>query len=185
MKDQSWKVITSEYLVKVPWAVLRKDSCIMPSGYIVPEYYVLEYPNWVNVVALTDTNKIILVRQYRHGAGESLLEIPGGVIDEGEDSLTAARRELLEETGYWFDSFEKICDLFPNPATSNNITTTYLAKGGKKVQEQELDSQEDIEVTLASLSEVKELLLQNKFGQALHASALFYALLNLGELDVS
>lgn len=180
---QHWKTLSSEYLVKAPWAVLRKDSCIMPNGYIVPEYYILEYPNWVNVVALTDENKIVLVKQYRHGAQESILEIPGGVIDEGEDSLTAAKRELLEETGYLFDSFEQLCDLFPNPATSNNITTTYLARGGKKFQEQELDSQEDIEVILKSPSEVKQLLLQNKFGQALHSAALFYALLSLGELN--
>jgi 8-oxo-dGTP pyrophosphatase MutT (NUDIX family) len=155
----------------------------MPNGYIVPEYYILEYPNWVNIVALTDKNKIVLVKQYRHGVQESILEIPGGVIDEGEDSITAAKRELLEETGYLFDSFEQLCDLFPNPATSNNITTTYLARGGKKVQEQELDFQEDIEVILKSPSEVKQLLLQNKFGQALHSAALFYALLNLGELN--
>ncbi|HLT41166.1 MAG TPA: NUDIX hydrolase [Sphingobacteriaceae bacterium] len=182
MKEQRWKILSSEYLVKAPWAVLRKDSCLMPSGHIVPEYYVLEYPNWVNVVALTDKNQIVLVRQYRHGIQKSLLEIPGGMIDEGEDSLAAAKRELLEETGYKFDSFENICELFPNPATSNNITTTYLARGGRKVQEQELDLQEDIEVILASPSEVKELLLQNKFEQALHAAALFYALLSIGEI---
>jgi 8-oxo-dGTP pyrophosphatase MutT (NUDIX family) len=155
---------------------------MMPNGYIVPEYYILEYPNWVNIVALTDKNEIVLVKQYRHGVQESVLEIPGGVIDEGEDSLVAAKRELLEETGYLFDSFEKICELFPNPATSNNNTTTYLARGGKKVQEQQLDSQEDIEVILKSPNEVKQLLLQNKFGQALHTAALFYALLNLEEL---
>lgn len=182
MKQQSWRTLSSEYLVNEPWAVLRRDSCMMPNGYIVPEYYILEYPNWVNIVALTDKNEIVLVKQYRHGVQESVLEIPGGVIDEGEDALVAAKRELLEETGYLFDSFEKICELFPNPATSNNITTTYLARGGKKVQEQQLDSQEDIEVILKSPEEVKQLLLQNKFGQALHTAALFYALLNLEEL---
>lgn len=182
MKEQSWRVLSSKYLVNARWAVLRKDSCMMPNGHVVPEYFVLEYPNWVNIVALTEDNRVILVRQYRHGVEESVLEIPGGVIDEGEDSLTAAKRELLEETGYRFNSFEMLCDLFPNPATSNNITTTYLARGGKKVQEQELDSQEDIEVILKSPSEVKKLLLKNEFGQALHSAALFYALLKLGEL---
>lgn len=181
MKQQSWRTLSSEYLVNAPWAVLRRDSCMMPNGYIVPEYYILEYPNWVNIVALTDENQVVLVKQYRHGVQESILEIPGGVIDDGEDSLIAAKRELLEETGYVFDSFERICDLFPNPATSNNSTATYLARGGRKVQEQQLDSQEDIEVILKSPSEVKQLLLQNKFGQALHTAALFYALLNLGE----
>lgn len=183
MNSQNWKILSSNYLVNAPWAVLRKDSCLMPSGHVVPEYYVLEYPNWVNVVALTEENEIILVKQYRHGIGECVLEIPGGVIDEGESSLVAAKRELLEETGYLFESFEKLCDLFPNPATSNNTTTTYLARGGRKVQEQELDLQEDIEVILASPTEVKTFLLHNKFGQALHTAALFYALISLGELN--
>lgn len=171
-----WKVITSEYLVKAPWAVLRRDQCEMPNGHIVPEYYVLEYPNWVNIVAFTKENDIILVKQYRHGAGKEFLEIPGGVIDDGEEALAAAKREMLEETGYTFDSMEKLVDLYPNPATSTNITTTFLARGGVKVKEQALDDQEEIDVILVSLEEAKKLLKDNKIGQALHAAALFYAI---------
>lgn len=182
MSNLQWKTLTSEYLVKAPWAVLRRDSCRMPNGHTVPEYYVLEYPNWVNIVAITTENKIILVRQYRHGIKQDVLEIPGGVIDSGETALKAAKRELLEETGYEFERFEKISELFPNPATSNNITTTYLATGGKKVGEQQLDDQEEIEIHLASIEEVKELLVSNRFGQALHSAALFYALLKIGLL---
>lgn len=174
-----WKILSSEYLVRAPWAVLRRDQCEMPSGHIVPEYYVLEYPNWVNIVALTNENKVILVKQYRHGAGKEFLEIPGGVIDEGEDALTAAKREMLEETGYAFESMEKLVDLYPNPATSTNITTTFLAKGGVKVKEQALDDQEEIEVLLFSIEEVKQLLKDHKIGQALHVSALFYWLTDL------
>lgn len=180
MNKLSWRVLDSTYLVRVPWAVLRRDICQMPNGHVVPEYYVLEYPNWANVVALTSDNQFILIRQYRHGAGDVFLEIPGGVIDEGETALQAARREMLEETGYEFESFEEICNLYPNPATSNNITTTYLALGGIRKQEQALDMQEEIEVLLVSPDEVKELLFANQFGQSLHASALFYALKHLG-----
>jgi len=182
MSELNWKVLDSTYLVNAPWAVLRKDICEMPNGHIVPEYYVLEYPNWVNIVALTADNQFILVKQYRHGAKLAVLEIPGGVIDEGEEALEAAKRELLEETGYSFSSFEKLCELFPNPATSNNITTTYLAKGGVKIQDQELDSQEEIDIILTSPEEVKKLVLENKFGQALHTAALFYGLHQLGML---
>lgn len=179
MSDLRWEVLESKYLVNAPWAVLRRDVCQMPNGHIVPEYYVLEYPDWANVVALTEDGHFILVKQYRHGAGEVFLEIPGGVIDEGETALNAAKREMIEETGYEFESFEEVCKLYPNPATSNNMTTTFLARGGVKVHEQTLDSQEDIEVLLASPEEVKELLFENKFGQSLHASALFYALKHL------
>lgn len=179
MSELTWKVLESNYLVRAPWAVLRKDVCQMPNGHVVPEYYVLEYPDWANVVALTSEGQFILVKQYRHGAGKVFLEIPGGVIDEGETAREAATREMLEETGYEFESFEELCQLYPNPATSNNITTTFLARGGVKKQEQALDSQEEIEVLLASSDELKELLFKNKFGQSLHASALFYALKHL------
>ena len=174
-----WETLSSEYLVRAPWAVLRKDECRMPNGHIVPDYYVLEYPDWVNMVALTADNRFILVRQYRHGVQQSVLEVPGGVIDPGENAPEAARREMLEETGYRFDTIEEISTLFPNPATSTNKTTTYLLTGGMKVQEQDLDEQEDIEVILASPAEVKQWLLDNQFGQALHTAALFYALVKL------
>lgn len=152
----------------------------MPNGRVVPEYYVLEYPDWVNMVALTADNQFILVRQYRHGVQQEVLEVPGGVIDPGEDAETAAAREMLEETGYRFDRIEPLSTLFPNPATSTNRTTSYLLTGGVKVQEQALDDQEEIEVVLASPEEVKQLLLENRFGQALHTAALFYGLVRLG-----
>lgn len=174
-----WETLSSEYLVRAPWAVLRKDACRMPNGHIVSDYYVLEYPDWVNMVALTADNQFILVRQYRHGVQQNVLEVPGGVIDPGEHAPEAARREMLEETGYRFDTIEEISTLFPNPATSTNKTTTYLLTGGVKVQEQDLDEQEEIEVILASPAEVKQWLLDNRFGQALHTAALFYALVKL------
>jgi len=154
----------------------------MPNGHLVPEYYVLEYPDWVNMVALTTENRFILVRQYRHGVREDVLEIPGGVIDPGEIPEEAARREMLEETGFSFQTIELLASLYPNPATSNNRTFTYLLTGGLKVQDQHLDEQEEIEVVLVSPAELKQLLFENRFGQALHTAALFYALTRLGLL---
>src|SRR3954467_9412112 len=96
--ELKWKRISAHYIHKGPWATLRSDKCEMPDGRIVDQYYVLEYPNWVNAVALTAENKIIMVRQYRHAAGIVSLEIPGGVIDGDEKPEDAMRRELLEET---------------------------------------------------------------------------------------
>jgi 8-oxo-dGTP pyrophosphatase MutT (NUDIX family) len=93
----------------------------MPDGRIVDQYYVLEYPNWVNAVALTTDNKILMVRQYRHAAGIVSLEIPGGVIDGNEEPAAAMRRELLEETGYQFDDIELISIVYPNPSTAINM----------------------------------------------------------------
>ncbi|WFB63655.1 NUDIX hydrolase [Sphingobacterium sp. WM] len=179
---EKWKTINSNYIIQRPWATLRVDKLEMPNGNIKEEYYVLEYPTWVNMVALTEDNEIIFVKQYRHGAGQIMVELPAGVVEENEDPEIAARRELLEETGYAFDQITYVCELFANPATSGNITYTYLLTGGRKVQEQDLDPSEDIEVVLMELEEAKQFLFENKIGQALHSSALFYTLKKLGKL---
>lgn len=172
---KKWKLLSSEYISKAPWATLRRDTCELPNGKINDHYYVLEYPNWVNMVGITEDNQLIVIKQYRHAAEEIILEIPAGMIEKDEEPQLAAEREMLEETGYSFSKIERIAQLFPNPATSKNVTYTYLMQGGIKVQEQDLDETEDIDVFLISIDEAKELLLQNKFGQALQASALFYA----------
>jgi ADP-ribose pyrophosphatase len=181
MKDLTWKKLSSSYIHKGPWATLRSDRCEMPDGHIVEDYYVLEYNNWVNAVAITEDNDVLMVRQYRHAAGIISLEIPGGVIDDGETPEQALRRELLEETGYQFDDFELLCTIYANPSTANNHTYCYLARGGKKVQEQQLDNQEEIIVETFTIPEVKKLLAENKIAQALHCTGLFYALMKLGE----
>ena len=178
----TWKICHSEYIHKGPWATLRSDKCEMPDGRIVDEYYVLEYPNWVNAVAITEDNKVLMVRQYRHAAAIVSLEIPGGVIDGDEKPEAAMRRELLEETGYEFNDIDPLCTIYANPSTANNHTYCYLAKGGKKVQEQSLDEHEELIVEEYTIAEVKQLFADNKIAQALHCTSLFYALMKLGEL---
>ncbi|MHB1179558.1 MAG: NUDIX hydrolase [Daejeonella sp.] len=180
MGNLDWERISSKYLVRADWATLRVDTCRMPDGTVIPDYYVLEYPDWVNVVALTEDNQVILVRQYRHAAGEEILELPGGVMEKGESPEQAARRELLEETGYEFDKVEFLSELYANPATATNKTHCFLATGGKKTSEQNLDRGEEIIIELVSLTELKELVLNNEIGQALHTSGIFYALVKLG-----
>ncbi len=179
---EKWKTLDSKYIIQRPWATLRVDKLEMPNGNIKEEYYVLEYPTWVNMVALTDDDQVIFVKQYRHGAGEIMVELPAGVVEDNEEPELAARRELLEETGYVFEDITYICELYANPATSGNRTITYLLTGGMKVQDQELDASEDIDVVLMSLEEAKQFLFDNKIGQALHSSALFYTLKKLGKL---
>lgn len=181
-KNLTWKLLSSKYIHKGPWATLRIDRCEMPSGKIVDDYYVLEYSNWVNAVAVTEDNKVLMVKQYRHAAGIISLEIPGGVIDGDESPVDGLRRELLEETGYQFDDFELLCTVYGNPSTANNQTFTYLAKGGKKVQEQSLDEYEELIVEEYSIPQVKQLLLENKVVQAMHCAGLFYGMVKLGTL---
>lgn len=182
MEILKWKRLSSKYLVREKWATLRVDTCDLLNGTIKDDYYVLEYPNWVNAVALTEENKVILVRQYRHAGDIISLEVPGGVIDGDESPESAIKRELLEETGYSFSDVELIATTYPNPATATNVTYTYLLKGGLKTHNQHLDEHEILNVEEYTVEEVKQLLKDNKIAQALHATALFYGLLKLEAL---
>jgi ADP-ribose pyrophosphatase len=183
MKDLKWKTLKSEYLFKDLWFTVRNDTCERPDGKIVSPYYVYEFPTWVNAVALTVEGKIILERQYRHGSGEVGWEIPGGCVDDSDATYKdAVARELLEETGYVFDNYEYLGKTSSNPSTNNNWMHMYLATGGKLVQTQELDDNEDIEVHLFTIEEVKELLRTNQLTQSMHVTTLLYALRKLGEL---
>ncbi|GAA0547488.1 NUDIX hydrolase [Chitinophaga japonensis] len=172
-----WKLLHSEYLYKDDWLTARKDRCLTPAGKIVDPYYVLEYPNWVNGVAIAEDGKVIMVRQYRHGYGQTILEIPGGAMDPTDASPeTAMRRELLEETGYAFEQLTPLGDICPNPASSNNLTYMFLATGGKKVQEQQLDQNEEIEIVHITLEELVQLMQTNQIRQSLHVTCIYYAL---------
>jgi ADP-ribose pyrophosphatase len=175
-----WKVLESDYLHKEPWLTIRKEKCELPNGTIMPAYYIIEYPTWVSVLALTKDNKAVFVKQYRHGLGVVSIELPGGVVDAGETPEQGIRREIMEETGYEFETYEYLGKISPNPATSTNYMHMYLARGGEKVAEQSLDETEDVEVALYSLDEVKQMLKENKIVQSLHCTTIFYALDRLG-----
>lgn len=177
-----WNVLESSYLYKDEWLTVRKEKCELPNGSIIPSYYILEYPAWVNCFAVTEDNKVILVKQYRHASGQVGIEVPGGVADEGETPEQACRRELLEETGYQFDDVHYLGKISANPATTTNLTHMFLATGGKKVAEQQLDDTEEVEVLFHSIEEVKALVLQNQITQSLHVNCIMYALVKLGEI---
>ena len=178
-----WKLLKSEYLFKDTWFTVRKDVCEKPDGKIVSPYYVYEFPTWVTAVALTTENKVIMVRQYRHAIEDTIIETPGGCVDDTDvDFQEAIARELLEETGYAFDKYDYLGKISPNPSTNTNWMHMFLATGGKKIKEQELDHNEDIEVVLLTIDELKQLLKENKIAQAMHATAIFYALEKLGDL---
>src|SRR5689334_3273866 len=179
-----WKILTSEYLFRDLWFKVRKDKCQSPSGKIIEPYYVYEFPNWVTALPITEDGKVILERQYRHALGEVCIETPGGCVDDTDKTLEdAITRELLEETGYTFTSYEYLGKTSANPSTNNNWMHMYLATGGKKVKEQEFDDNEDIEIHLASLEEVKQMLRNNEIIQSMHVTALIYALRKLGEIQ--
>lgn len=184
-KDLKWTLVSSEYVFEDTWLKARKDICKKPDGTIVNPYYVLEYMHWVTGLGLTEDGKIIMIKQYRHALGEVSLELPGGCVDEIDASFEAAmKREMLEETGYQFKETVYLGDTSPNPSTNNNLMHMYLLKGGRKVQEQELDANEEIEVMLMPIEELIERVKRNEIIQSMHVTTIFYALQYLGKLNL-
>lgn len=153
-----WKILESKSLFKSGIFELRSDKCELPDGRIMPRYFVMDFPDWVNVVPVTPDNEIIMVKQYRHASKKIHLEVPGGSIDphRNESNLEGARRELLEETGYDSDQVELVMSHYPNPALQSNQMHTYLARNCKKVQEQSLDEFEDLELYFCSLERLEK-----------------------------
>ena len=179
-----WKTLKSEYLFNDRWFKVRRETCERPDGRIVEPYYVYDFPEWVSAVALTADGKVILERQYRHALGLTQFEIPGGCIDPGDANPEAAiARELLEETGYRFDSYKLLGRTSSNPSTNSNWMHFFLATGGVKTADQSLDDNEDIEIHLFTVDQVKDMLRRNEFIQSMHCTALFYALKEMGEVD--
>lgn len=170
-----WKLLSREYLLRYPpWLTVRRDSLQLPNGNIIPDYYVLEYPDWVNIIPITEDGKFVMVTQYRHGIGRVLTEIPAGVLEETDASpLAGAQRELLEETGYGGGEWVELAQISGNATSANNISHSFLARGVKPVGRQKLDPGEDITCTLHTEDEIKEMLLRGDIVQSLEAAPLW------------
>jgi len=183
MHPLNWHVVDSTHIVKDRWLSLRADVCRLPSGRTIAPYYVFEYPPWVNVVALTEDGQVVLVKQYRHGLQRTLIELPcGGVETQDASPLAAAKRELLEETGYTGEHFVQTGVLSANPANHTNMTYCFLATSVCQIAAPVLDDTEQVEVMLLPLEEVIELVHNDGILQALHVGSLFFALRALGRL---
>ena len=173
INDRKWEILSTEYLIRRPWLTARRDHVKLPTGVENPEFYVLEYPDWVNVIAITKEGEFVMIRQYRHGLGETRYELCAGVSEEGEDPVESARRELYEETGYGGGEWQLWMTISANPSTTNNLTHCYLATGVERVSTQHLEATEDITVHLLTEAEVKELLVNDEIRQALMAAPLW------------
>lgn len=177
-----WEVLSSQELLRAGFFRLRSDRCKLPDERIMPHYYVMEFNDWANIVALTDDNQMILVRQYRHAADEVHLEIPGGGVDlrKNETPQQAAVRELLEETGYSAENVRLVAKHRPNPAMQNNYMHTFIATGCRRVQAPTPDAFEDIEVLTMPIPEVMERVMAGEINHTIVVASLLYALPILG-----
>lgn len=173
-KYPQWKVLNSKYIFKAaPWLTVREDAMELPNGNKIPHYYVLEYPDWVNVIAITKEGQFVFINQYRHGIGQYNYELAAGIREAGEEPVIAAQRELREETGYGGGTWKQYLVTNANPSTHSNLTWCFLATGVEKLGDQKLDPTEDITVHLFSPKEVKVLLDNNEIMQALMAAPLW------------
>lgn len=169
---KKWDIIKSEYLIRRPWLTARRDCVRLPEGRINDEFYVLEYPDWVNVIAVTTDGDFVMVEQYRHGLGEIQTELCAGVVEAGEHHLDAAKRELMEESGFGGGEWKLLTVLSGNPSTTNNLTYCYVAEGVSRISTQHLDSTEDVAVRIMTRKEVEDMLRKDLLKQSLMVAPL-------------
>lgn len=175
LENRKWKVLESEQLLnRGTWMNLRVERVQLPSGSIVPEWFVLTFPDWVNVIAITSDGHFVMEDQYRHALGQTGFELVAGVVDPGEEPLEAARRELAEETGFGGGTWTHFMTVSPNPTNHTNLCHTFLAVGVEPLEEgRQLEATEDINVDIFTREEVMELLNTGQIIQALHAAPLW------------
>lgn len=174
-KCMKWKKLKSEYLYRSAFGNLRKDQCELPNGTVLNEYYVNEYSDWVNAIVITKENKVVLVEQYRHAAGEFFLEIPAGKMEENETYEEGILRELREETGFTSSIRPiKLGEYMVNPAIQTNKVITYLIIDAYMESDQDLDDNEDIKVHLFDFIEMGKALKENTIKTQLFTAYAYY-----------
>ena len=172
---EDWEKLNSEEIANFRIFKMRRDRRRSPRTGAEHSFFVLESPDWVNVVPLTPEGEVVMIHQFRHGTAEVTLEIPGGMVDASDnDPAESVRRELLDETGYAAEKIIHIGTVHPNPAFLNNQCHTYLALNARWQQPPQFDGAEDIAVELVPLEDVAGLIRNGRITHALVVAAFYH-----------
>lgn len=175
---EPWEVLSRRYLLRRWWLKVREDSVRLPGGARLPEYHVLEAPDWVCTVCMTSGgagHELILVEQYRHAVGAATLELPAGTVDAGESVREAARRELREETGFDANEFTEFPWLYTDPSRMTTRGWIVVATGGQRVGPPVTDESEELQIVLVPCSEVGAMIDAGRINHATHVAAILMA----------
>ncbi len=176
-----WRCIRSNPSQSFRVFSVRTDTAISPRTGKEHDFYIIESRDWVNVIPVTFDQRVVMIRQYRHGQRDVTLEVPGGLVDPGDTPEEAASRELHEETGYGSNDWVKIGEVNPNPALFSNRCHTYLARNVKRVRAPSFDQTEDIEEVLLPLSDIPGMIRRGEIDHAIVISAFSFYFLHAQE----
>jgi len=177
-----WRVLSPSYPIATPFLRLRSDMIELPDGSVIENYYVRETLGFTIIFALTPDERVILVRQYKHGAARTVLELPAGAIDADESAAQCALRELTEETGYVGDDPVLVRTYLADPTNSNGSFHLYLVRNAEPRAAQSFDITEDIAVELATLDELRAMLRDGRIDTGSHVASIYATLDHLGRL---
>ncbi len=170
-----WETVSSRTILRDQWLTLRADTCRRHDGRVIEPFYILEKRDFVHVLPVLTDGRLLLVRQWRHGGNTFSLELPGGVLDDGETPEEGARRELLEECGAHGTDWSLLTSFFPNPARQTNRFHAFLARNVSRVAGQQLDENEELELHALAPAEVDAAIAAGEFNQGNHIAAYLLA----------
>jgi len=173
LKVKPWKLLSSIKEKSYKIFDLRIDRAVSPRTGEEHDFYIFESHEWVNIIPVTKDREVVLIKQYRHGVRDVVLEIPGGIVEPGDTPLDAAIRELKEETGYTAKEMVLLGRTHANPAFMNNRCYSYLALDSFPDGAQDLDDKEDIEVLLRPLDDIPRMIREGEITHSLILAAFY------------
>ena len=170
-----WQVLTETTLLDRRWLRLREQRVKLSNGHEIEQFHVIDGPDWAAVVALTPNDELVMVRQYRHGAGALSLELPAGVIEATESPARAAERELLEETGYVAESWHSLVVVHPEPARHTNRAHFFVALGARPVAQAAPEPSEELQVEVHPVGALMNLISEGDISHGVHIGVILLA----------